>query len=203
MTVPEAVAQAIIAAGRRLDALGMVPATAGNISVRLDPRHLAVTASGCHKGFLGSEDVMVVDLEGRALAPGRRSSAETLLHCGIYRRFPAAGAVLHAHSIANTVLSRAAGDSLTLAGYELLKAFPGLSTHDAAVALPVVANDQDIARLQQGLDRRWDAMAAVPPGYLIRGHGCYVWAADMPGALARIEALEFMLACEVQERRMR
>lgn len=206
--IPPAIVQAIIAAGRRLDALGLVPATAGNFSIRLDARRLAVTVSGRHKGFLTPDDVMVVDLDGVAEDPAKRSSAETLLHCGIYRRFPEAGAILHGHSIANTVLSRRAGKTLTLAGYELLKVFPGLPTHDAAVTLPVVPNDQDIARMQRGLDALWDGMAspgqgisAIPPGYLIAGHGSYVWAADMPGALMRMEALEFMLACEMQERR--
>ncbi|MDP3414478.1 methylthioribulose 1-phosphate dehydratase [Falsiroseomonas sp.] len=201
----EAAAAQIVAAGRRLDALGWVPATAGNFSVRLDARRLAVTVSGRHKGFLTPDDVMVVDLDGVAENPAQRSSAETLLHCGIYRRFPEAGAVLHGHSIANTVLSRLAGNSLTLAGYELLKVFPGLPTHDAEVAVPVVPNDQDIARMQRGLDALWDGMAAdmgaIPPGYLIRGHGSYVWAPDMPTALARMEGLEFMLRCELEEQR--
>jgi methylthioribulose-1-phosphate dehydratase len=201
MSVPPPIAEAIIAAGRRLDALGLVPATAGNFSIRLDRQRLAVTVSGRHKGFLTEDDVMVVDLEGRAEDPLKRSSAETLLHCGIYRRFPEAGAVLHGHSIANTVLSRAAGNGLTLAGYELLKAFPGLATHDAAVTIPVVPNDQDIARMQRGLDALWAALPAPPPGYLIAGHGSYVWAPDMPTALLRLEALEFMLRCEIEERR--
>ncbi|WP_372620447.1 methylthioribulose 1-phosphate dehydratase [Falsiroseomonas sp.] len=199
--MPAHVAEAIVAAGRRLDALGLVPATAGNFSMRLDARRLAVTASGRHKGFLTTDDVMVVNLDGVAEDASRRSSAETLLHCGIYRRFPQAGAVLHGHSIANTVLSRAAGNELRLAGYELLKAFPGLPTHDAEVMLPVVPNDQDIARMQRGLDALWDGLAEVPPGYLIGGHGAYVWAPDMPAALLRMEALEFMLACELEERR--
>jgi methylthioribulose-1-phosphate dehydratase len=201
MSVPAPVADAIVAAGRRLDALGLVPATAGNFSIRLDDRRLAVTVSGRHKGFLTPDDVMVVDLDGKPEDPAKRSSAETLLHCGIYRRFPRAGAVLHGHSIANTVLSRAAGNALVLAGYELLKAFPGLPTHDAEVTLPVVPNDQDIARMQRGLDALWDRMPDAPPGYLIAGHGSYVWAPDMPGALMRLEALEFMLRCELEERR--
>jgi len=195
------VAEATVAAGRRMDALGLVPATAGNFSIRLDARRLAVTVSGRHKGFLTPDDVMVVDLDGVAEDPAKRGSAETLLHCGIYRRFPEAGAVLHGHSVANTVLSRRAGNRLLLAGYELLKAFPGLPTHDAEVALPVVPNDQDIARMQRGLDALWDGLPATPPGYLIAGHGSYVWALDMPGALARMEALEFMLRCELEEGR--
>jgi methylthioribulose-1-phosphate dehydratase len=202
MSVPQAVAEAICAAGRRMDALGFVPATAGNISIRLDAQRLAVTVSGRHKGFLQPDDVMVVDLDGTPEDPLKRSSAETLLHCGIYRRFPAAGAALHGHSIANTVLSRAARGGVALAGYELLKAFPGLATHDADVTVPVVPNDQDIARMQRGLDALWDRTPDAPPGYLIAGHGSYVWAPDMAGALARLEALEFMLACELQQRRV-
>lgn len=195
-------AAAIIAAGRRMDRFGWVPATSGNISVRLPGGRVAITRSGGHKGFLDEAGVMVVDLEGRPEDPALRPSAETGLHCGIYRRFPEAGAVLHGHSIAGTVLSRAAGEVLALGDYELLKAFPGLPTHAAAVELPVFDNDQDIPRLQAAVERRWDGMGQVPPGYLIRGHGLYVWAADMPAALMRLEALEFMLACELEERRL-
>ncbi|ONG52935.1 methylthioribulose-1-phosphate dehydratase [Pseudoroseomonas deserti] len=200
--IPEAAIQAIIGAGRRMDRFNWVPATAGNFSVRLPGNRIAVTRSGQHKGFLTAESVMVVDLDGRPEDPALRPSAETLLHCGIYRRFPEIGASLHGHSIANTVLSRRAGDEITLAGYELLKAFPGLATHDASVAVPVFDNDQDIARLQRAVEACWDAITdGIPPGYLIRGHGVYVWARDMDAALARLEALEFMLDCELQDRR--
>ncbi len=191
----------IIAAGARLDRFNWVPATAGNLSVRLADGRVAITRSGGHKGFLGPEGVIAVGLDGRPLRPGDKASAETGLHCGIYRRFAEAGAVLHGHSLANTVLSRAAGGAVTLAGYELLKAFPGLPTHAALVEVPVFDNDQDIDRLQQVVDRRWDRLGQVPPGYLIRGHGIYVWGPDMATARLRLEALEFMLACELEERR--
>ncbi|HWX48748.1 MAG TPA: methylthioribulose 1-phosphate dehydratase [Roseomonas sp.] len=199
--VPQPAIEAIIAAGQRMDRRNWVPATAGNFSLRLPEGRVAVTRSGVHKGYLTPESVMVVDLQGRPEEPALRPSAETLLHCGIYRRFPEAGAVLHGHSIANTVLSRRAGDRLELAGYELLKAFPGLATHEASVAVPVFGNDQDIARLQAAVEARWSNMDVIPPGYLIRGHGVYVWARDMEAALARLEALEFMLECELHEGR--
>lgn len=193
---------AIITAGQRMDRFGWVPATAGNISVRLPDGVVAITRSGGHKGFLDAQGVIRVDLEGRPLRAGDRPSAETGLHCGIYRRFPEAGAVLHGHSVPVTHLSRSSGgDAILLQGYELLKAFPGLPTHAAAIALPVLDNDQDIARLQRAVDARWDMSGTVPPGYLIRGHGIYVWGADMPTALLRLEALEFMLACELEARR--
>ncbi|MFT8245073.1 methylthioribulose 1-phosphate dehydratase [Roseomonas sp. BN140053] len=203
MTEAEAAAS-ILRAARRLDALGWVPATAGNISALLPEGRVAITRSGFHKGFLQAEQVMVVDLDGRAEDPALHPSAETLLHCGAYRRWPGTGAVLHGHSIAATVLSRLAGSSLRLQGYELLKAFPGLPTHDAAVEIPVLDNSQDIPALQREVERRWDALQdagqPIPPGYLIRGHGVYVWGPDMDAALARLEGLEFMLACELATR---
>jgi methylthioribulose-1-phosphate dehydratase len=197
----EQAAAAIIAAGRRMDRMGWVPATAGNLSVRLGPDRIAITRSGRHKGALTAADVMEVDAAGAAVEPGARPSYETPLHCGIYRRFPAAGAVLHGHSPAATVLSRRAGGEIRLAGYELLKAFPGGPTHEAAVAVPVLDNDQDIPRLQAALERLWDAAPDAPPGYVIRGHGVYVWGADMEAAMTRLEALEFMLLCHLEEGR--
>jgi ribulose-5-phosphate 4-epimerase/fuculose-1-phosphate aldolase len=72
----EAVA-AIRAAGRRLDALGWVPATAGNISLRLDDGRIAITRSGFHKGFVPEDGVMAVDLDGRPGDQTLRPSAET------------------------------------------------------------------------------------------------------------------------------
>jgi methylthioribulose-1-phosphate dehydratase len=200
--IPVDAVEAIRGAGLRMDARGWVPATAGNISLRLADGRIAITRSGFHKGFMPMDGVMVVDIDGRAESAGLRPSAETGLHCGIYRRFPAAGAALHGHSIAATVLSRAAGWHITLSGYELLKAFPGLPTHAASIRLPVLDNDQDIARLQSRVTAIWDQDPDAPPGYVIRGHGVYVWASDMPGALTRLEALEFMLACELETRRV-
>ncbi len=185
-----------------MDRFGWVPATAGNLSVRLDGGRVAITGSGFHKGLLTPEGVMAVDLDGRAEDAALRPSAETGLHCGIYRRFAAAHAVLHGHSPAATVLSKLAGPSIRLSGYELLKAFPGLPTHAASVELSVLDNDQNIPRLQARVEQVWCAAPAPLPGYVIRGHGVYVWAEDMAGALSRLEALEFMLTCELELRRM-
>ena len=197
--VPEQASAQIIAAGHRMDARGWVPATAGNISVRLSESAIAITASGGHKGFLTHSQVMVVDLEGRPLSPGK-PSAETLLHCQIYRHFAGAGAVLHGHSVAGTVLSMATrADEIRFDQYELLKAFEGQTTHAASLPLPLVDNNQDIATLADAMEPR---LVHAPLGYLIRGHGVYVWGPDMATALARLEGLEFLLACELERRKL-
>ncbi len=187
-----------------MDARGWVPATAGNISVRLDGATIAITRSGGHKGFLDADSVMQVDLHGAPLTDTARPSAETLLHCQIYRLFASVGAVLHGHSVAGTVLSMALPqrplNNIRFAGYEVLKAFEGQSTHEAVLDLPVFDNDQDIARL--AAEAEPFLMAGAPLGYLIRGHGVYVWGSGMPVAMARLEALEFLLACELERRKL-
>jgi methylthioribulose-1-phosphate dehydratase len=199
---PDWAVAAIIAAGRRMDARGWVPATAGNISVRLDGDRVAITRSGGHKGFLDAGHVMQVDLQGTPLSADLRPSAETPLHCQIYAQFPAAGAVLHGHSVPATVLSMADPHATTLrfAGYELLKAFEGQTTHETALELLIVDNDQEVPRLCARLAKLLPLGA--PLGYLIRGHGVYVWGPDMDTALARLDGLEFLLACELERRKL-
>jgi len=201
MPVPGWAIQAITQAGQRMDLRGWVPATAGNISVRLAEGRVAITKSGTHKGFLSPDGVIEVDAVGCGLLSSARPSAETGLHCQIYRMFPNAGAVLHGHSIPGTVLSMALEDrAITFSGYELLKAFEGQATHDASLSLPVFDNDQDIPRLMAQAEPH---LPSCKLGYLIRGHGAYVWGPDMDTALARLEGLEFLLACELERRKLR
>jgi methylthioribulose-1-phosphate dehydratase len=192
-------ADTIVEAGRRLDRHGWVPATAGNISRRLPDGRIAITRSGGHKGFLTRSSVIEVDLEGCPLLPTDRPSAETLLHCQLYRDLLPEGAVLHGHSVAATVLSMLGGDRIVLSGYEVLKVFENQTTHDTSLTLPIFDNDQDIARLSR-------AVASHLPdcrmGYLIRGHGVYVWGPSMDIALARLEGLEFLLACALERRHL-
>ena len=194
----------LVEAGRVLYAQGMVPATSGNLSARLSDGRIAVTVSGRHKGRLTPADIMPVDAEGRSL-DGRRPSAETLLHCQIYRRFPAARAVLHPHSVNATLLSMHSSGDLCLEDYELLKAFPGVDTHQCQVTVPIFANDQDIARLagvvDAWMDGRPDSEGPIH-GYLIAGHGFYTWGETVEDALRHVEAFEFLFDCEIKRREM-
>ena len=192
----------IVAVGRWLDDKGWAPATSGNYSVRLDDGSFAVTVSGRHKGRLTAEDVMRVDAGGASL-DGKKPSAETALHLTLYRMFPEAGAVLHSHSPAAVGLSRAvAGDGHTLAGHEMLKALPGIATHETSVVLPIVENSQDMATIDAAITPRLLAPGAIP-AYLIRSHGLYGWGRDMAEAERVIEAVEWMIAAELAERSFR
>lgn len=194
----EQLTQQIIEAGRFLYGRGWSPATSSNYSARLAANRALLTVSGKHKGELGINDVLVTDLAGNSLEPGKKPSAETLLHTQLYAWRPEIGAVLHTHSVNATVLSRlTAGDRLELEDYELQKAFAGVTTHEGRVTVPIFDNDQDIARLAAKVQPWLDAHPDCP-GYLIRGHGLYTWGPRMSDALRQVEAFEFLFECELK-----
>ena len=200
----EACATQIADAGCALGALGWTPATSSNFSMRLDADHAAVTISGRDKSRLGMDDIMVVDLAGKAVGTDARPSAETALHTQIYRRFPQAGAVLHTHSRAQSVASRlfASHGRVRFEGWELQKAIAGYTTHESALDIPVFPNTQDMDVLVGRVDAWLDAGKPLH-GYLIDGHGIYTWGRDMPETRRHLEALEFLLNCELDLLRLR
>lgn len=189
-------AQQLVDAGRLIDQRGWVPATSGNFSARLPDGRIAITVSGRHKGQLTIDDIMPIDANGQSLN-GRRASAETLLHTAIYRRYPKINAVLHPHSPGATLLSRLKDDALVLKNYELLKAFPGITTHETQVTIPIFPNDQDIARLSHTVDQWIDQHGDIH-GYIIESHGFYTWGDSVDAALRHLEALEFLFDIEAR-----
>ena len=171
--------------------------------MRLSADTAAITISGRDKGRLTERDVMVVDLAGRAVGNDERPSAETLLHTQLYARFPEVGAVLHTHSLAQTVASRyfARSGNIRFEGFELIKAFAGYATHESALDLPVFANTQDMPALAREIDAWFDSGRSMH-GYLIDGHGIYTWGKDMPETRRHLDAFEFLLQAELELRRL-
>ncbi len=193
--------RALAAIGQRIYGNGWSPATSSNYSVRLNDQYAAVTQSGKDKGMLRETDIMAVDMQGQAASAGK-PSAETLLHTQLYRRYGKVGAVLHTHSHASTVLTMHwPANTITLDGYELLKALDGITTHESRLNIPVFDNTQDIAALADKVDAAMDNGDASH-AYLIRGHGLYTWAADLPTCYRQLEALEVLLAIELDRRRL-
>lgn len=194
--------QNILDAGRWIDAQGWCPATGGNFSQRIDDNEVLITASGRHKGRLQAQDLLRVDQEGRALDSELSPSAETLLHCCLYRLDPGIGAVLHTHSVNSTVLSRLTGDDwLQIHGFEMQKSLAGNRTHDESIGIAVFDNTQDMQALAGAVETRWRE-APLRWGLLVRGHGLYAWGRDMDEARRHLEGLEFLFACIMDMKRL-
>ena len=198
---PAAAIDAISAFGRFAAGRGWVPARAGNFSVRVDADHALVTRSGVDKGSIDASGVAVLALDAPIPAG---MSAEAPLHLARYRTDAGVGAIFHVHTVAATVLSRrdlAAGFVRT-EGFEMHKTLNGIPTHDGTIEIPVFRNDQDTAGLAREIEAQLGAAPPIP-GFLLAGHGLYAWGATAEDARRHVEGLEFLLACHLEERRLR
>ncbi|HZF08845.1 MAG TPA: methylthioribulose 1-phosphate dehydratase [Thermoanaerobaculia bacterium] len=181
-----------------LGAQGWCQGTGGNFSLTLcrEPLRLLLTRSGVDKRRLQPEDLMLVG-PGGAPAPEEtgKPSAEAALHSRIVAATGAAS-VLHVHSVANTLLGEhfAGEGGFTLRGYEMQKGLSGVTTHEAAVFVPVLANSQDIPRLGEEVAK---LLAAHPAlwGFLLAGHGLYTWGSSLDEAKRHVEIFEFLFEC--------
>ncbi|RUR35303.1 methylthioribulose 1-phosphate dehydratase [Vreelandella populi] len=175
---------------------GWTPATGGNFSARA-PQGYLVTASGRDKTRIQADDLLLCDLDGRVLEGSGKPSAESDLHAALYRLDPTIGCVLHTHTVASTVLSHRFPDGIALNGFEMQKALHGNSTHDATICLPVVPNSQDMDELAAHVRAGWP----MPWGFLVAGHGIYAVGATIAECRRHLEAIEFLLACVLEESR--
>jgi methylthioribulose-1-phosphate dehydratase len=190
-----AVARELAAIGRRFHTRGWALGTSGNYSsVICDlPFQLAISESSVPKGAMRASNVLRVgeggDVIGRRVG---RPSAETLVHLEIVRR-RGAHAVLHTHSVWSTMLSDAHADlgGLEIADYEMLKGLQGVATHDHREWIPIIANDQDMARLAREVGMVLERDPAVH-AILLRRHGLYTWGRSLDEAERHVEILEFL-----------
>ena len=197
----KASAALLAALGREYHARGWALGTSGNYSTVLtrNPLRLLLTSSGLDKSRLDERSFLEVDDQGRVVAGRGKPSAETLLHLAV-ARVAGAGAVLHTHSVWNTLVSerRQREGGVALSGYEMLKGLEGVKTHQHREWVPIFENDQDIPALARKVAAVLESQAGIH-GFLLGGHGLYTWGADLAQARRHVEIFEFLL--EVSGRR--
>jgi L-fuculose-phosphate aldolase len=87
----------ILRFGHMLHDHGLIAATDGNISVRLNGGLVLVTPTCMSKGMMSPEDLLVVDMHGRRVSGFRDVTSEIAMHMTIYRMRPDVNAIVHAH----------------------------------------------------------------------------------------------------------
>ncbi len=181
--------------GKELHRRNWVPATGGNMSVKLEDGRFLITRSGSHKGYMTSEDFLVIDIYGNVLEGKGKPSAETLLHIMIYNAYPWAKAIMHVHSLFSTLISRLLDKEVVLENYELLKAFEGINTHQTVLRVPIFENSQDMHQLYNLI---YPQLTQDMRAFILRSHGVYTWASSIERAYINLEALDFLFECELK-----
>ena len=104
---PEDPRAEMVRAINELYQLGLITATGGNVSVRVEEREECwITPSQLYKGDLRPELMVRIDLSGNVLDEGVPApSSEWPMHTAIYRARPEVRAIVHAHAPYATILA--------------------------------------------------------------------------------------------------
>lgn len=81
----------------RLQNKGLIAATDGNVSCRLEEDRLLITPAGKAKGELKPVDLLIVDLQGKLISGCGKPSSEIRMHLIVYQKRQDVQAVVHAH----------------------------------------------------------------------------------------------------------
>ena len=168
----------IVEVGRRMYARGYVASNDGNISIRLDDNTILTTPKSVSKGFMTTDMMVVVDLDGKKIRGARDASSELLMHLEVYRNRPDVRAVVHAHPPTAT--------GFAVAGIPL----------DRAVLAEVITTLGSIPIAEYGTPSTPELPAAVRKyikahdGLLLANHGALTIGADVYGAYYKMETIE-------------
>lgn len=103
----EQLREALVAAGRRLSARGLIVAGEGNFSVRLGDDDILITPAGRRKDELDPDDIVGVPHARGGARAGPRPSSDVAIHRAVYATRPDVLAVAHAHLPAAMALTLA------------------------------------------------------------------------------------------------
>jgi L-fuculose-phosphate aldolase len=91
---------------RRMWNLGLVVASAGNISARVDDKLIAITPTAIPYDSMTEEQIVIVDVaSGKAIESTRPPSYELPMHLAVYRDRRDVAGVVHTHAPFVTTLS--------------------------------------------------------------------------------------------------
>lgn len=180
----------VAATYRALGAAGLSFGTSGNVSCRTE-RGMLITRSGISVDKVAAADIVAVGFDGTVDGAGKPSS-EWFMHADIYRAYPQAGAVVHAHADACTALACL---RRPLPAFHYMIA--GFGGDDIRCTDYVTFGTPELGRL--AVDALRDRTAC-----LLGNHGMICHGASLDAALAcaiRLEALarQYLLACAAGE----
>ncbi|MEA4854484.1 MAG: class II aldolase/adducin family protein [Christensenella sp.] len=173
--------EVILEIGRRMYQKGFVAANDGNISCKLGPKTILATPTGVSKGFMTSEMLVVMSLDGEVLEKNEkyRPSSEVKMHIRAYQENPNIMAVTHAHPPVATAFAIA---GIPLDRPILTEALMSLGS--VPVAKYATPGTAEVPASIAPFCREYNAV-------LLANHGALTWGGSLMQAFYRLESVEY------------
>jgi methylthioribulose-1-phosphate dehydratase len=179
---------------------GFAPATSTNYSLKILANAFYCTLSGTDKSQLTKDDFLTIPMDFKRdvhfTDTIQKPSAETELHQYLYQAYPNTQCVLHTHSPHSTWMSRTfiSQGEIRFQGWEIQKGLTGVKTHLEQQRIQVFQNQQQMPLLIEELKTRLPSINSdIQWGFLIAGHGLYVWGESLAQAKRHLETYEMLL----------
>ena len=169
---------------------GLVIFTWGNVSAIDREKNLVVIKpSGVSYDNMKSDDMVIVDMEGKVVEGKYKPSSDTATHLELYKAFPEIGGVVHTHSTYATAWAQSGLD------------IPNIGTTHADYFSDDIPCTRDMTEEEVKGDYEKDTGTVIierfkelnpvhVPGVLVKNHGPFSWGKDANDAVHNAVVLE-------------
>ena len=169
---------------------GLVIFTWGNVSaIDRDKNVIVIKPSGVSYDNMKSDDMVIVDMEGKVVEGKYKPSSDTATHLELYKAFPEIGGVVHTHSTYATAWAQSGCD------------IPNIGTTHADYFSDDIPCTRDMTEEEVKGDYEKDTGTVIierfkelnpvhVPGVLVKNHGPFSWGKDANDAVHNAVVLE-------------
>lgn len=168
----------------------LVTLTWGNVSgINGDRTLIVIKPSGVGYEALGSDEMVVVDIEGNVVQGELRPSSDTPSHLVLYKHFSRVGGITHTHSSRATAFAQARREIPCL-GTTHADHFFGPVPVTRPLTVEEVESDYETNTGRVIVERFADVDPVQMPAVLAAGHGPFTWGATAAESVKNAVALE-------------
>lgn len=166
--------------------------TWGNVSgIDRESKIFAIKPSGVDYDIMKSDDMVLIDLEGKKIEGKYKPSSDTATHIELYKAFPEIGAIVHTHSSYATSWAQARKD-IPAFGTTHADYFYGDIPCARALTKEEIENEYEkntgLVIIETLKERNINSMDI--PGIIIASHGPFAWGKDSRQAVYNAVVLE-------------
>jgi len=200
----EELKESVFQANLNLVRQGLVILTFGNVSgIDRTAGLMAIKPSGVSYDNLKTQDIVLVDLQGRVVEGVLRPSADTPTHLALYRAFPEIGGISHAHSPTATAFAQAV-TAIPCFGTTQADHFNGPIPVTRFLTKAEVESNYE-SNIGYIIVERFAVLKLSPlemPAVLIAGHSPFTWGRSPNEAVQNALILETVAGMALQTRQI-